>query len=106
MTTKRIFDARHAPEDEVEGVRQALEEAGIGFYETQAGNWGLGNAALWVNDPADHARARQVVENFQAEWVDRVRREATPGKVRWVMVPALLLAGALLAWITYALTRW
>lgn len=106
MKSTRIFDARGAGETELNGVREALEQAGIDFYETSAGIWGLGNAALWVRHPEDFERARAVVEAFQRDWTQRARSQSERPAVRWSLVPGLVLAIALLAWLSWQLGRW
>lgn len=103
---KRVFDARSAPEEEIAGVREALTAHGIDFYETRAGNWGFGSPALWVRDPAEHARARRVIEEFQAAWRRRARAEPVPPRVNWPLIPALLLVVALVIWVTIELFSW
>ncbi len=100
---KRVFDARSAPEEEIAGVREALTAENIDFYETRQSNWGFGSAGLWVRDPADHARARRVIDEFQADWRERARSEPVPARIAWGNVPLLLLVIALLAWITLEL---
>lgn len=106
MKKTRIFDARGAGEIELSGVREALEEAGIEYYETSAGIWGLGNAAFWVRQPEDFERARAVVEAFQQEWTQRAHSESERPAIRWSLVPGLVLAIALLAWMSWQLGRW
>lgn len=100
---QRVFDARSAPEEEVEGVRRALREAGIGFYETSAGKWMIGNAALWVKDNADADRARVVVREFQKQWLQQARAEPAPARINWPMVPVLIAVVILLAWLSFSL---
>ena len=100
---KRVFDARSAPEEELDGVRQALRDADIDFYETSAGKWMIGNAALWVQDDADYDHARAVVKEFQARWLAQARAEPVPARVNWATVPLLILVVALLAWVSFSL---
>ncbi len=103
---KRVFDARSAPEEEIAGVREALTANNIDFYETHTGNWGFGGAAVWVRDPADHGRARQVIDQFQAAWVQKARSEPVPNRINWANVPLLLFVVALLVWISMELSSW
>ena len=100
---KRIFDARSAPEEEVDGVRQALDEAGIDYYETSAGKWMIGNAAFWVRDDSDYEQGRQVVKDFQARWLEQARANPVPNQVDWAKVPLLILVVVLLGWLSFSL---
>ena len=101
----RIFDTYHAPDEEIAGVKQALDDAGIDWFETTKGRWWVGSAALWVHNERDKPRARAVIDGFQAQWVANSRAEAAsnPPRIRWARVPvAIVVVGALL----YLMTFW
>jgi hypothetical protein len=70
-----IFKLHGAPPDEVEEVRALLHEKGIEFYETQAGMWGIGNAAIWLRDDKRRDEARAILDAYQMERAARVRDE-------------------------------
>ena len=70
-----LFRLRGAPEDEVEEMRALLREKGIGFYETQAGTWGIGTEAIWLRDETRLAEARALLDDYQAQRKARVRGE-------------------------------
>lgn len=70
-----LFKLNNVPEDEAAEVRQLLAEEGIEFYETDAGNWGISLAAIWVRDEGEAARARTLLERYQHERAERVRAE-------------------------------
>lgn len=69
------FRLRNVPEDEVRDVVALLDEAGIEWYETEAGNWGIAMPALWVRRDEDLARARTLIERYQRARGPRVRAE-------------------------------
>lgn len=69
---KCIFRLRGVPEDESDEVRELLDGAGLEYYETPAGNWGISSPGLWVRDPAQAERARLLIDEYQAA---RARRE-------------------------------
>ena len=69
------FRLRHVPEDEVRDVVALLDEAGIDWYETEAGNWGISMPALWVRRDEDLPRARELIERYQDARGPRVRAE-------------------------------
>lgn len=50
-------------------MRQALDAANVEYYETPDSKWGFGSPGLWVHDASQEARAREVLEAAQAEWV-------------------------------------
>ena len=70
-----VFRLRHAPEDEVHDVTALLDEAGIDWYETGAGNWGISMPALWVRRDEDRDRARELIERYQCSRSARLRAE-------------------------------
>lgn len=55
------------PVDEKLDVVEMLEQAGIHFYETQAGFWGVGVAALWLSDPEQFDEAQQMYDDYQVK---------------------------------------
>jgi hypothetical protein len=61
----RLFALNGVPDDEAEDVRALLTAAGINYYETPAGNWGISSPAL----------ARSMIAAYQRERVIRVREE-------------------------------
>ena len=62
-----IFRLRNVPEDEATQVRNLLDEHRIDWFETSAGNWGIGMPGLWVKDVDDAQRARTLIDTFQQE---------------------------------------
>jgi hypothetical protein len=75
--SKLIFKLASAPEEEVTGVKKALEHAEIEFYETSGGSWGWSLPGLWVKDNNNYLSARKVIDEFQAVYVSSVR-DVTP----------------------------
>lgn len=62
-----LFKLYNVPEDEADDVRQLLLEHGFQTYETQAGFFGLGVAAIWLEDSTQLERARAVIDRYQAQ---------------------------------------
>ncbi len=60
-----LFSLRGVPEDEVEDIRQLLDEHHIDYYETDAGNWGISMPALWLKYPDELPKARQILDDYQ-----------------------------------------
>ncbi|WP_439134387.1 DUF6164 family protein [Pseudomaricurvus sp.] len=72
-----LFRLNGVPEDEALEVRALLEEAGIEFYETHAGNWGVSVAAIWRADNTGQLEeATALIEEYQRQRLQSVRQEA------------------------------
>ena len=99
--SRRVFNTYHASEEEIRGVRAALDDAGISHFETYRGWLGLGSAAIWVRDDIDHDRAREVIEAFQREWSEGVRKSAPVRGINWAAVPALLIVIVAVGFLTF-----
>ncbi len=69
------FRLRNVSDDEAEEVRQVLDRHGIEHYETSAGRWGIGLPAIWLRHDDQLARARELIEVYQAERSERVKAE-------------------------------
>lgn len=69
-----IFKLRNVPEDEAVEVRSLLESHHIEFYETTAGNWGIGMPGLWVQDE-DVQRARELIDQYQTMRTVQLQKE-------------------------------
>ena len=94
---ERIFDTYHASDEEIDSLKTALDEAGITYYETHKGRWGVGSAGLWVHDKDQHDEARKVILSFQEDWSEKIRQQPIETGIRWRMVPlALLIVAAIL----------
>mgnify|MGYP001106916295 CR=1 FL=1 len=80
--SRLLFRLRGVPQDEAEEVRELLDEHAIEFYETHAGNWGISLPGLWVRNDAQFPEARRLLDIYQAERGERVRREHQLNKER------------------------
>jgi hypothetical protein len=72
---KILFRLRNVPEDEAAEVRELLELNGIDFYETSAGSWGISMPAIWVRDENQLDEARSLLQTYQQNRSERIRRE-------------------------------
>ncbi|WP_020210859.1 DUF6164 family protein [Gilvimarinus chinensis] len=54
--------------DEVAGLIERLDAEGIEHYQTDSGFWRLGVDALWVRNRDDAERAKQVLQEYQAQY--------------------------------------
>lgn len=73
--TVLLFRLNNVPDEEAEEVRRLLDEHGFDTYETRAGFWGLGVAAIWLRDEAQREAAREVIDRYQQALGERMRRE-------------------------------
>ena len=62
-----LFKLHQVPEEEAEEVRRLLVENDIVTYETQAGFWGLGVAAIWLVNADQLDSARALLANYQRQ---------------------------------------
>ncbi|KAA2284474.1 DUF6164 family protein [Arenimonas fontis] len=77
-----LMHLRDVPEDELEEVRALLEAEGVDFYETRPSMWGVSGGGIWLPDDADEAeeaRARALLERYQAERSRRMRELRAAG---------------------------
>lgn len=77
-----LFKLSNVPEDEAADVRQLVEEHGFHTYDTQAGFWGLGVAAIWLINPEQLPDARAVIDAYQAERAIRQRERHAEQKAQ------------------------
>lgn len=89
---RRVFSTEYAPEEEIEGVKAALEDAGIPYYEIRNSTLWLGGGSLCVKNPDDDERARAVIEAFQERWREHASEAPVTHRVNWfAAVPLLIL---------------
>lgn len=70
-----LFRLNQVPEDEADDVRQLLEESRIDCYESSAGFFRLGVAAIWLKDNDDLPRARELIDDYQAQRAETMRAD-------------------------------
>lgn len=70
-----LFRLGNVPEEEAEEVRNLLEARGFDTFESRAGFWGLGVAAIWLRDESQYEAAREALDAYQQGLAERVRQE-------------------------------
>lgn len=70
-----LFRLNQVPDDEAEDVRQILDQAGIEVYESSAGFFGLGVAAIWLRHNEDLPRARDLINDYQKARAEKTRAD-------------------------------
>lgn len=73
--SKIVFRLKDVPEEEADAVRELLTRKDIEFFETDAGRWGISIGAIWVKDDDDFGIARELIEEFQAEYRKGVQKQ-------------------------------
>jgi len=75
LMAKLIFKLRDVPLDEAQDIRELLEQNDISFYETNAGNWGIGMAGIWLNEDSDYQTSIELLDNYQQQRSQRFHDE-------------------------------
>jgi hypothetical protein len=70
-----LFRLRGVPDDEAEDIREILQAENIDFYETPPSRWGVSMEAIWLQDEAELARAKALIDVYQQQRSLRVREE-------------------------------
>ena len=82
--SKLLFRMRHVPEDEAKDVRDLLEKNNIEFFETFSGTWGISIPAIWVSRNDQYTEARKIIDEYQAERTDKVKKELLDREIKGV----------------------
>lgn len=69
-----LFKLTNVPEDEAQEVRQLLSDNNIDAYETSAGRWQTGVAAIWLKDEQQHEQARALLDEYQEQRARQARQ--------------------------------
>ena len=72
---KLLFRLNAVEQDEADDVRALLDEAGIAFYETDAGRWRISVAAIWLRQDSDYPQARALLDQYQQARSERLRAD-------------------------------
>lgn len=74
---KLLLNLRHVAEDEIDDVTAFLDAHGIAWYPTRPSLFGISAGGIWIEDNADWPRARVLMDEYQQQRSQRVRREQT-----------------------------
>lgn len=70
-----LFKLNQVPDDEAEDIRKLLDDGGFDVYETSAGFFGLGVAAIWLRDHNEISRARALIDNYQQQRAETMQAD-------------------------------
>ena len=82
--SKLLFRMRHVSEEEANDVRGLLEKNNIEFFETFSGTWGISIAAIWVSRNDQYTEARKIIDEYQAERTDKVKKALLDQEIKGV----------------------
>ena len=80
--SKQLMRLRDVSEDEYNEVIALLEEHGLEYYETSAGNWGISMPALWIKNEDQYDQAFELFDQYQQQRSVRIRAEYEEMKAR------------------------
>ena len=63
--SRLLIKLRHAPDDEIQEIRDLLTEHRIEFYVTQAGPWGVSAPGIWISNEDEFDRAKLLLDDYQ-----------------------------------------
>lgn len=92
-----FFKLNNVPDEEAQAVRDLLSEAQIPWYETQAGFWGVGVAAIWLHADADRQQANDLLADYQRQLAEHMRRQPVESLGQRIARKPLAFAAVLLA---------
>ena len=72
---KLIFKLKSVSYDEADDIKNLLTENKITFFESPAGNWEISMHALWLNDEAQYAQAKLLIDEYQVKRSQHIRLE-------------------------------
>ena len=70
-----LFKLNNVPLDEAEDIREILNDQQLDYYETSAGRWGIGVAAIWLVNNHDINAASALIHAYQIERGVQIRDE-------------------------------
>jgi hypothetical protein len=73
--SKLLLNLYNVGDDEADEVRRLLDANAIAYHETRPSRWGISFGGIWVTRDEDAARAQRLMDAYQAERRERVRRE-------------------------------
>jgi hypothetical protein len=84
-----LLKLKNVPDDEHIEICELLEQNQISHYETNAGFWGIGMAAIWLRDPeqlnAAHELLNEYMKNRQVSAKQAYEEALQSGQVRTLL---------------------
>jgi hypothetical protein len=70
-----LFNLQGVPEQEADEVRALLNDNEVLFYETTAGRWRIGLAAIWLPNKDQLQQAELLLDNYQQNRIEQGKEE-------------------------------
>ncbi|WP_372965770.1 DUF6164 family protein [Marinobacter sp.] len=70
-----LMNLRNVPDDEADDIRALFEEHDVHYYETPPSRWGISMGGFWVHADDEAARARSLLNDYQARRRESQRLE-------------------------------
>lgn len=77
-----LLNLRHVPDDEIDDVRDLMEAHNIECYDTPPGPFGITAGGIWLKNPDDYPRARELMDGYQRERAERARADLEAARER------------------------
>ncbi len=88
-----LYKLNGVPDDEANELRVLLDENGIDYYETSAGNWRISMAAIWLKNKDQYQQAKDILAAYQADREESARLQfkhlKAEGKIQSFMARVL-----------------
>jgi len=75
---KLLFKLNGVTQEEADFVRASLDKAGVEYYETDQGRWGISLAAIWLPNEDDYTQARELLDQIQQDWLESIKDQPVP----------------------------
>ena len=80
---KLLCRLANMPLDEKIEILDVLDNHEIHYYETSAGFWGVGVAAIWLADSTEYEQAQKLFEQYQEQRVVRIHSADSSSLTVW-----------------------
>ena len=70
-----LLNLRNVPDDEADEVLELMGQHAIECYQTPPGPLGITAGGIWLKERDDYPRARELMDEYQAERAKRARAE-------------------------------
>ena len=98
--SKLVFRLASVSTEEADGVRAALDDIGVAYYETSRGVFGWSMPGIWIRNDDDYEAARQAIEEFQVSWVKQVRESGdSRPPPNYLKIAMALIASAIVLYL-------
>ncbi len=105
---KMLLNLRSVPEQESDGLKRALDEQGLDWYEVPPGIFIVSAGSIWIRHNHDYPRAKEIFDCFQEQYAAKARAE-DPG-IGWIQHfrarPAYVIGYSLAALLVLLLFSW